>query len=208
MIPLPSDIAPRDVEQWFRGGVCVYNGTPHRFHDSEGDGIYIQSLTLGGLDEHFRVDWDDRDSLYAHWPACGSLNVGRVAIYLNRTQVQGYRRTYNADCLEVIMPGKWSAMRALGPDVGRLNPNSARVIISAFNTNYPSFDRAVEELAEDRIYSRAISPHIILAGNDEVQEVYYRGRRAGTIANGVFTAGGLIIDSNRVFKLLQGRVIV
>jgi len=205
MIPLPRDIDAPDIHQWLVGGVCVYNAIPMSYNEAGEDGVYLS--TMSGVTE--RVPHSRKHNIFAHWPACGSLTINRhIAVYLRRSQQQQYRRTYNHRCLDVIVPGKWKAMRAAGTSVGTYHPQTPSVIEAAFDPIYPEFDEVLRQLEQPTCYSVALSPHIILAGNEREQEVFYKGRRCGVIRNGTYSSTGMIVAASRIFKLLSGRVTV
>ncbi len=209
MIRLPEDISNRDLHQWLGGGVCLLDDTipVHLMDAEEGeDAINVQRVADGRTEW---VNWEDvGERLAASWPKCGALNLpGGFAVYVDRSQSQQYRRTYNKRVLTVHVPGKWDVMRTCGRDVlMALDPNSTAVVLAAFNPEYPEWDEAMELLASLSVYSVAVNPYIIIGqrGGDPV--VFYRGQRAGYIRGGRYVSNGYSMSDARIFKLLQGRV--
>lgn len=208
MIPLIPRMEAHDIHQWLSGGVCVYENEPVMYNETGDNAVWLS--TLSG--DSRQVDFSEVDTIHTFWPVCGSLNVsvsgGSAAIYLRRTQIQQYRRTYNSRCLNIIIPGKWQALRAVGERLARLQPDTSAVIRAAFDPQYPDFDAAMARLAEVTCFSVAINPYIILVGTPDKQEVFYRGRRAGEISHGAYRSSGMQVASTRIYKLLNGRVTI
>jgi len=206
MIKIPGDISSRDLNQWIGSGVSLLDGeTPVLLYDIGENRILLKDAVNG---DEYSVPWNDRgDRLACFWPKCGSLNVGQVAVYLQRKQQQQYRRTYNSRILSLYVPAKWEAMKAIGKDAVRLKAGNPCVVDAAFNVQYPDWDDAMADL-RDGAFSRALNPYIILAKAGSEMSVFYRGRRAGTIRDGQLIPGGYDVAEGRMYKLLQGRVRV
>lgn len=210
MIRIPEDISTRDLHQWVGGGVCLLDETiPVQLMDCEEDEELNFARIDNGRSEYLQME-DVGDRLSAFWPKCGSLNLpGGFAVYVERNQSQQYRRTYNQRVLTLTVPGKWDVMRACGTDrLLSISPNNKDVILAAFNPDYPEWDEAMELLEREDVYSVALNPYVIigLRGGDPV--VFYRGQRAGYIRSGRYVSNGYGLSDARIFKLLQGRVML
>lgn len=208
MIRIPEDISSRDLNQWVGGGVCLLDDTvPVRLECGEED----EDIGLIRIDNGRAecLSWDEvGDRLSAFWPKCGSLNTTKgFAVYLERSQSQQYRRTYNKRVLTLTVPGKWDVMRSCGRDrMAGLHPDHAGIVKAAFNPDYPEWDVAMELLEDAGVYSVALNPYIIIGQRGGDPAVFYRGQRAGYIRNGRYISNGYYLDNARIFKLLQGRV--
>jgi hypothetical protein len=138
------------------------------------------------------IEWEEIDRLSLHWPRCGSLNIPNGAIYLMRHQQQQYRRTYNPRALRVVFPDKWAMLKET-PDVVEKysDPMSQAIVL-------------VLELQP----FVALNEHIILGGTPDNLSVFHKGKRCGTVLNGMFSPIGKGLPINRAYKLLQGRITV
>lgn len=205
MIPMPAFITARDVQQWIAGGICLLDETtPVGYVTARNS-----SITVRTVDTHtdVRVTMDEIGRISTCWPKCGSLNVPGGAIYLMRRQAQQYRRTYNPRVLAVVYPDKWAILKA-DPEFIRkfASPMQEDIIREAFNPVYPSWDGAMLALANDPFV--ALNEQIILGGTPENLTVYHKGRKCGTVLDGVFSSIGRGLQLNRAYKLLQGRITV
>lgn len=206
MILVPADISRRDLTTWMSEGVCLLDGeTPVIMREVGDRKINLREVATKRARS---IPWAARgERLSVHWPKCGSLNLDRFAVYLKRRQVRQYRRTYNARTLTLHIPGKWDAMKLLDPESLAVNPKSNTVVAAAFAPTYYEWDDAVDMLRDDW-FSVAISPYVILARQGEDMAVFYRGRRAGLVQGERFVPNGYDIAEPRMFKLMQGRVIL
>lgn len=199
MLSLPRDISNHDIEQWLNSGWFFAN--------------------IGGKEEICQLyGADDRESIYvsnvdgvksmvtyrdilAHWPRCGAINVGPVALLVQRRQRQQYRRTYNSRQVELVIPRKWEALKKYGETVRNFTPDHPEVLKSLFNPDYPTLDEARDELSSGEALSRAINPHIIIVGQGDTTLVYYRGTCAARIVGDRLVAVGA--DKGTMARLLK-----
>jgi hypothetical protein len=195
----------RDVQQWLAGGVCwLDGGTPVAFLNANRSRVTVRDI---GTRIDSNIEWEEIDRLSLHWPRCGSLNIPNGAIYLMRHQQQQYRRTYNPRALRVVFPDKWAMLKET-PDVVEKysDPMSQAIVLAAFNPEYPSWEDCMVLLELQPFV--ALNEHIILGGTPDNLSVFHKGKRCGTVLNGMFSPIGKGLPINRAYKLLQGRITV
>lgn len=207
MPELTNDMTRDDVRQWLEGGfylvrtrsgekVCYLAGFP--------DYGVIESEDLDG---NYHVT--SQEECIGYWPECGSLNItDKVAVYLARRPRRQWRRTYNERCLELSIPRRWEAMKMEPELPTRLRPSSHMVVRAAFSPSYVSLGAAVRAIRAGAAISRAINPHIIIAGDAETLLVYYRGELAARIEDGQLVGAGATDKTlNRMRKLMGGAIL-
>ena len=203
MIELPHDMRREDVSQWLEGGV---------FYAQPREGSEWKLALLRGVPEPglVSVRWvstgDSAEVPYeqvrGHWPECGAINGERFAFYVQRLQRRQWRRTYNARCVRVTVPGKWQHLKSLGARALTLDPNGPEFLRAVFDPSYPSVEEAFNMLRNERP-SVAITRHVILVGHPE-PVVYYRGENVGRVAGNVFHADCAAPVAKRVRQVLGG----
>lgn len=205
MIQLLTTMTGRDVQQWIGGGVCLLDRTePVKYITTSRERVVVRTLESA---EDTIISFGQLDRLSAYWPRCGSLNVPGGAIYLLRQQQQQYRRTYNPRALTIIYPDKWGMLKANPDFISRYaNTLDDRVVMAAFNPEYPSWDDAMLMLADQP--NVAINEQIILGGTPDSLTVYHKGKKCGNLIAGNFIPAGRALPLERIYKLLQGRITV
>lgn len=183
MIPLPRNISPDDIEQWFNRGIimaevdgrlvpCYYNGVRHR-GDDEGT-LFVSVETLQqGEEAHVPLD-----KVFGHWPRCGAVNChdvsgGNIAVFVERTQRRQYRRTYNPRSLSVSVPDRTSVLRKAGDRAVAGVLTYDRYTAQVFNPVYYTVSQA-EVMLRGTHASVALSPTtVITCGDGTNRRVYY-----------------------------------
>jgi len=198
MIEIPSDVQSHDINQWLDGGVFLA-----RRNDE------WTECTFGGAHDDGRIicyflDGDsatkERSDVRAHWPTCGSINMPKFALYVQRLQRRQWRRTFNARCISLSIPGKWQHLKQIEARELRVAADNPEFLRAVFNPTYPSnYDEAMQML-NDRP-SVALSPQILLVGSPNPQ-VYYRGKLVGQMIGGRYNAECDPLTERRVSKLM------
>jgi hypothetical protein len=205
MIPLPKQITPQDVNQWLQHGwfVAEYEGNQiiGQLREFNGETMYMYDLKTK------RVKQVMTESVRVHWPMCGAINVGPIALYIIRRQLKQWRRTYNSRQVHMQIPRKWEAMKVYGDVLRDLSPDAPDVVAALFDPTYPVYDDAREDIQQGVAFSRALSPHIILAGTPDTLLVYNRGDLAGRIMGGrILPIGADEQSLARLLKHFDGRI--
>lgn len=205
-------ITPADVDQWLRGGWFWYQNErmaapiPATLYYTEGNDEEGPVRTVESLDGVV-VDLN-QGYMYPHWPLCGSLNMTRFAVYVERTSNRQYRRTFHSNSIVLRVPRKWDVMRSIGTaTVANLHVNSPEIIRALFAPVYYSYSEALRLIMDERWISVALTPHVILVGNEKALLVYRRGKLVGKIQDDHLIAIGQHPDSlYRILKVFEGRV--
>ena len=213
MLALPEDIVSKDVGQWLDNG-WFYANTDKDFGqpeivclqasqvDNDSKPKHAAVCNMHGV--HSVVPWT---KMYAHWPICGAVNVhpwaddpgtyhSKYAMSLIRLQKKQWKRTYNSYCLRA---------KPIVPEPVYAGSDHYPVIHAAFNPEYFSYTRIVDELFADGWVSCAITPNLIVL-KGEKQRVFVDGDVVGLIdKQGYFTCvnPGL---KRRLMPYFDGRV--
>ena len=124
MIKLPEGMTRDDVGQWLYGGVCVYGDPSGGFipaimdntvDDAGVDRARIRLLTDGFEGRRYVTI----DSLWAHWPLCGSVNVERTGARstLSGCPLVSTSARSTTGRVKVHLPRGWDLRRRLGSHV-------------------------------------------------------------------------------------------
>lgn len=209
MIRFPEGISRHDLDQWTRRGWFV------RVDDNDTIVDIVSAVDIEQRELFVRSTsgneyWCPVAELAVHWPHCGSINVGeRVAVHLTRRQQRQWRRTYNSRQVNLMIPRKWDAMK-LFDNVRDITLNSPELIEELFSPSYTPYDVAMRAISTGEAFSRALSPHIILAGNHSGVLCYYRGELVGDISsdNTMRLTGADFNMGRRLLKHFDGRVTI
>jgi hypothetical protein len=201
MIELPEDIQSHDIGQWLSDG--------YFFARPSGESEWKIASYIGtGDNREIGCRWVSADhgeyvplqDVRAHWPTCGSINMPGFALYVQRLQRRQWRRTFNARCVSIGIPGKWQLLKSIDARELRVTTDSPEFLNAVFNPTYPAtFDAAMDMLGSQP--SVALSPQILLVGYPNPQ-VYYRGNLVGQMIGGKFNAECDPLTERRVSKLL------
>lgn len=169
MLEIPRDLTPNDLHQWISDGVVVRKGdktiTPLFVWTVEENCSAMVRPVTNRIPATFR----DRFLLSANdmlcgWPTCGAVNVGGIALYVQRTQVRQYRRTYNSRGLVATVPDAAAARQFdnnLYVHVQNF-PTFTREVYATEANGYPTTEQALASLLEPNVFSVALSPSIIV----------------------------------------------
>lgn len=209
MIPIPNNITRDDVHQWLNNGVFIAElgtrrePTPVRYETCSRDSITY--ITADGSSSG-RVA---RSRSFAHWPACGALNMpGGYAIDLVRAPSRQYRRTYNPRALSVVVPFSWQVANKLQKGASLVSsPMHQEVILEAFDPTYFSYSECLERI-QAGAFSCAMSPHTIVFEGENGLGVLYRGDVIGYVDEDrrFHVAQDFASAARRILKLFDGRV--
>jgi len=205
MIALPDDITPSDVQQWLEGGVFYARRNAKEPWDLaelravEGEDIYVMFIKE---EQEHRVRPSD---LRCHWPACGAINMpGGFAVNVERLQRRQYRRTYNSRCVRTSMPDKWLSLRTMEPQITQVDYEGITFLDELFNPKYPpNTYEARRKVAAGEVFSVAITPYLVLAGD----RVHYRGTFVGRLLENDFHAECDLAIAAHVGKIVGVTVI-
>jgi hypothetical protein len=177
MIPLPSDILPKDVNQWLGEGwfyvrnesgtyqICRYD---HTMDDCE------HSVVLPMDGKSFVAH---HSAIYPHWPECGGVNLPdqKFAVFVTRLQKKQWKRTYNRYCVKLRVISDIAAHYATSTD----HPS---VVKGVFEPEYYNYSDIVNYRFKDGWKSCAISPTLVVMKSTEGPVlVFSAGEIIGTI---------------------------
>lgn len=209
---LPDDLSLGDTHQWLNGGWFIVRDDDGKYYPSQWDFIdedsgYIRCIRYTPEESGYSHEWMDvrPDRVYIEWPRCGALNIAshKLAVFLERTQVRQYRRTYNANSLVLHIPRQWEAMRCTGPEIATLRPLNPEIALSAFDPEYPRYQEARDRL-EEGWFSVALSPHVIIAGEPDAHWVYVGHVLTARIEDGViYPVGKNLQHVRRLLKFFE-----
>lgn len=183
MIPLPEDISPDDIEQWFNRGIimvsmnddmvpCYYNGV-RRDLDEDVTGINVE--TFNGEE----IEVATRD-VFGYWPRCGAVNCRapkgfNIAVFVERMQRRQYRRTYNARSVHPTIPDAAAVTKKAGHQAAQFVLCYDRFTPPVFNPVYYTAPQALAMLNGEHA-SVAVSPTtVVTCGDGENRRIYYNG---------------------------------
>ena len=214
MIKLPEGITRDDVGQWLYGGVCVYEDPSGNFipaimdntvDDAGVDRARIRLLTDGFEGRRYVTI----DSLWAHWPLCGSVNVEahKCAIHVERLPARQYKRTFNNRQVKVHLPRGWDLRKRLGSHVvTQMMQVSTETVRALFLPSYPESVEAAFERLGNGYLSVALNPRVIVAGDDLGKRmVYYRGQLAATMQGEYLSPVADLTTCRIINRSLNGR---
>lgn len=195
MVELPEDMTEDDLHQWLSEGYCLYHGKAWAYWgdaETNDDG----QVRRFGLVRDDGVTHVSLDEVQCFWPICGAINITKwgigIGVYVERRQRRQWRRTFNANCVQVEVPNQWvvqQAFKSKRHPVHGVRQITLEMVDELFSPTYPSVREAVESIASGRAISVAVTPQVTLVGDGKGQHaVYYRTTLVGGWRNNVFTA--------------------
>lgn len=187
MIPIPASLGTGDINQWLNRGVVLVrlDGelVPAMYEEARynsNDTLCAACMSLDGQKQIFAPF----EHVFAHWPRCGAVNVGPVALYVQRTQTRQYRRTYNQRCITVSMPDQTLASSIVGETMVMQALTYRNYTAAVFAPEYPDVDEALRDLDLEQRFSVALSPTTILVRHSGAIRVYYNGDLLAKLCDG------------------------
>lgn len=166
MIEIPNDIAVQDLAQWLSDGVVVLKNDPAMtplfvYRIGEAGDVRVREHREGRLSEPRPVPSRD---LLCGWPTCGAVNVGGIALYVQRSQIRQYRRTYNSRAVAPAVPDAREAEEFDPRQYARATHffTYTEAVYRTEAEGYPPPERAIAMVQEPAMFSVAVSPSIII----------------------------------------------
>ena len=114
--------------------------------------------------EYTVYDYPFAECVFCHWPTCGNVNIEdkRIALLVERRQVQQYCRTYNRYAVDMKIPGAWE-LRRQSVSLGDINHywSKPSVVRALFKPTYPTFEEALD-MVSFGWYSVALNPRFAM----------------------------------------------
>jgi hypothetical protein len=142
--------------------------------------------------------------VFAHWPRLGSVNLARHAVHVQRLPVKVYKRTFNSEVLEIVVPCAWEVSSSLPYSPTPINACTVELVRELWAPVYPSVSEAMASLRSGERLTVALNRNLIIAGvgDDTKLGVYFRGERVGYITNQCdFWACGVPLDGVSISKI-------